>query len=479
VLQSTEPIFQILRRRVAWVIGRWVENLGVARPAAYQALLLLLSNSDFVTRMTATASFARLVNDCNFDASQFMEHLHPVCEQLFQLLSIAPESEGKLHVLNLISLLIERMEDKILPLVPRILVWIPQLWKEAAEHNLLKSAVVVTLQRLVSSLGVQSDKMYDIVLPVLAYATAIGSADELYLLEDGLELWRKVLANASAASAAPLLSLYPNVVVLLSRDFEHHQISFSIIESYVLLYGSNFMQHYGAELVILFSNTLGNIKDRGTIILLNVLSTIFCLFPVEAPQLFLPVLLKMKDMILNKSEADHVVAGFIGIFARVAIQSVDFFFQLFQPNGESAIAFLDTWLEKVDNLVSTRNRKLSALALSSMLATTEARLLEYSPLIVSVCVDVLHEVGPEEQQAEHPVAPSQVHEGVCTEGGRKQAADAGDVASRTMLTGFVQAKLRACKAMNSPEVFRRVFGAIDPAILQQLRQFIPLEELMT
>jgi hypothetical protein len=226
----------------------------------------------------------------------------------------------------------------------------------------------------------------------------------------------------------------------------------------------------------LFGNTLGNIKDRGTIILLNVLSTIFCLFPVEAPQLFLPVLLKMRDMVLNKSEADHVIAGFIGIFARVAIQSVDFFFTLFQPNGEAAIVFLDTWLEKVDNLVSTRNRKLSALALSSMLATTEARLLEYSPLIVSVCVDVLHEVGPEEQQADNTIAPTQ--EAACTEGGRKQAADAADVASRTTLTGFVQAKLRACKAMNSPDVFQQVLRAIDPAILQQLRQFIPLEEFI-
>ena len=55
--------------------------------------------------------------------------------QLFDLLAIIDDCDGKLQILSLVSLVVERMGPHIIPLLPRFSSWLPQLWAQVLAHT--------------------------------------------------------------------------------------------------------------------------------------------------------------------------------------------------------------------------------------------------------------------------------------------------------------------------------------------------------
>ena len=74
----------------------------------------------------------------------------------------------------------------------------------------------------------------------------------------------------------------------------------------------------------------------------------------------------------------------------------------------------------------------------------------YAPQIVNIVVDVLHEVGKEDD-----VVPPALSPGPSSDGIRRQELDIADVANRAPLSVHVLAKLKACRDLNGqnfPEI---------------------------
>ena len=63
----------------------------------------------------------------------------------------------------------------------------------------------------------------DFITGVIRFSADVKQEHELYALQDGLDLWRAVLRNLPSMHP-PLLQLFPNVVEVLDRDFEHIQV---------------------------------------------------------------------------------------------------------------------------------------------------------------------------------------------------------------------------------------------------------------
>ncbi|XP_077865875.1 importin-11-like, partial [Saccoglossus kowalevskii] len=93
-----------------------------------------------------------------------------------------------MQALHVMSFVIERVEKEIRPYVSSLIQYLPLLWSESAEHNMLRCAILTTLIHLVQGLGTSSVSLYSFLLPVIKFSTDVNQPPHIYLLEDGIEL---------------------------------------------------------------------------------------------------------------------------------------------------------------------------------------------------------------------------------------------------------------------------------------------------
>lgn len=55
----------------------------------------------------------------------------------------------QMHVLHVLSFVIERVGSKIRPYTASLVQYLPLLWKESEEHNMLRCAILTSLIHLV------------------------------------------------------------------------------------------------------------------------------------------------------------------------------------------------------------------------------------------------------------------------------------------------------------------------------------------
>lgn len=80
-----------------------------------------------------------------------------------------------MKVLNVLSLLMERMGVAIQPHVSALLQHMPQLWAES-EHqsaSMLRCVILSTLTNMTRSLGPVSAQLHSFLLPVIQFATDV------------------------------------------------------------------------------------------------------------------------------------------------------------------------------------------------------------------------------------------------------------------------------------------------------------------
>uniref|UniRef100_A0A8D2PAF3 Importin-11 n=1 Tax=Zosterops lateralis melanops TaxID=1220523 RepID=A0A8D2PAF3_ZOSLA len=210
-LQVSHDSYKPIRRRVIWLIGQWisVKFKSDLRPVLYEAIRNLLQDRDLV------------VNDFEFRTDQFLPYLESMFTLLFQLLQEVTQCDTKMHVLHVLSCVIERVNMQIRPYVGCLVQYLPLLWKQSEEHNMLRCAILTTLIHLVQGLGADSKNLYPFLLPVIQLSTDVSQPPHVYLLEDGLELWLVTLEN-SPCLTPELLRIFQNMSALLGKMFSNY-----------------------------------------------------------------------------------------------------------------------------------------------------------------------------------------------------------------------------------------------------------------
>lgn len=122
----------------------------------------------------------------------------------------------QMHVLNVMTLIVERVGQTISPHTGALMHYLPLLWAESEDHNMLRVAIVATLVHLVRALGHVSAELNPFLIPVIQLGTDVNQSAIVYLLEDSLELWFTVLENSCVMTPA-LMQLFDNMPVLLGE----------------------------------------------------------------------------------------------------------------------------------------------------------------------------------------------------------------------------------------------------------------------
>uniref|UniRef100_A0A3P8WKW3 Importin-11 n=1 Tax=Cynoglossus semilaevis TaxID=244447 RepID=A0A3P8WKW3_CYNSE len=496
-LQVSHHRYKLIRRRVIWLIGQWisVKFKSDLRPLLYEIILSLMQDPDLVVRIETATTLNPLthfppVDDFEFRTEQFLPYLESIFGLLFQLLQQVTECDTKMQVLHVISCVIERVNNQIRPYVGCLVQYLPLLWKQSEEHNMLRCAILTTLIHLVQGLGAESKNLYPFLLPVIQLSTDVSQPPHVYLLEDGLELWLVTLENSPAVTPE-LLRIFQNMSALLELSSENLRTCFQIVNAYIYLSATEFLQNYAESLCHSFSDLLKDITNEGQVQVLKVVEIALKVSPILGAHMFQPLLPAVFRGIVDGERYPVVMSTYLGIMGRILLQNSSFFSTLLSQMASESRQKVDQllgvviemWVDRMDNITQPERRKLSSLALLSLLPSDNSVIQDKFCGIVNICVEALHDVMTEDtetgtfkdcmlmSQFEEPKL-SEDEEPPTEQDKRKKLLALEDPVHSVSLQQFVYEKLKAQQALIGDQSFGVLMETVDTELVRQLQEFL-------
>uniref|UniRef100_A0A3Q1K2I1 Importin-11 n=1 Tax=Anabas testudineus TaxID=64144 RepID=A0A3Q1K2I1_ANATE len=485
-LQVSHHRYKLIRRRVIWLIGQWisVKFKSDLRPLLYEVILSLMQDPDLVVRLLQTVFFFR------FRTEQFLPYLESIFGLLFQLLQQVTECDTKMQVLHVISCVIERVNIQIRPYVGCLVQYLPLLWKQSEEHNMLRCAILTTLIHLVQGLGAESKNLYPFLLPVIQLSTDVSQPPHVYLLEDGLELWLVTLENSPAVTPE-LLRIFQNMSALLELSSENLRTCFQIINAYVYLSATEFLQNYAESLCRSFCDLLKDITNEGQVQVLKVVEIVLKVSPILGAHMFQPLLPAVFRGIMDGERYPVVMSTYLGIMGRVLLQNSSFFSSLLtqmalecgQEMDQLLGSVIEMWVDRMDNITQPERRKLSALALLSLLPSDNSVIQDKFCGIINICVEALHDVmteDPETGTFKDCMLMSHFEEPKLSDDEEPPTEHTAqllelikpDPVHSVSLQQFVYEKLKAQQALMGDQGFGVLMETVDTELVRQLQEFL-------
>ncbi|KAK7479675.1 hypothetical protein BaRGS_00029051 [Batillaria attramentaria] len=472
-LQIKHPSYRVIRKRVVWLMGQWVGvKMSVnLRPALYEAILSLLHKDE----------------DLAFKTEQLLPYIEAIFSLLFNLLKEVRECDTKMHVLHVLSFVIERVGCEIRPYTAALVQYLPLLWQESAEHNMLRCAILTTLIHLVQGYGPESSQLYDFILPVIDMSTDVKQEQHVYLMEDGLELWQITLLNAQTSTPA-LLKLFSNMPPLLELGTENLRVCLKIMQIYVLLGSRDFMQAYSSVMASSLATLMTDVKAEGVLMILRVIELVLKAFPSEGPHVFMSLLPSILQAMLEEEESCMLLAMHLSIFARLLLQNQEMLWSVIQHIAQRTAKdswavlgqLLDVWLDRLDIITQPERRKICGLAFASLLTFNNSVITERFGGIISSTVQVLHDVcrgdeggtqtdclvlsgdpdnlGGDDQDTPHDK--------------RKRQMWYQDPVHTVNLQEYVVSQMTQCQQLHGQAGFNLLMERVDPEVLAQLKSFV-------
>ncbi|XP_793829.2 importin-11 isoform X2 [Strongylocentrotus purpuratus] len=488
-LQNMHPRYKMIRRRVIWLVGQWigVKLSPSLHPTFYQAILPLLSaDEDLVVRISAAQALKIAVDDFEFKTEAFLPFLESSFSLLFQLLQQVSECDTKMSILHVMSFIIERVGPQIRPFSTSLAQYLPLLWEDSAEHNMLRCVILSTLIHLVQGLGPHSTTLYPFLLPIIKFSTDVSQPPHVYLMEDGVDLWYETIQNAPAMTPE-LLQLFSNMPEVLEMATENLKTCLLIISSYVILGKEQFMQSHGQTVATCTTGIVAELRTEGVTVVLKTIETVFKMFPIEGPHFFESYLPKVLEEILSKDIYPMLMTMYVSLLCRIIIKNQDYFFSVLDGIAKSwkttpdelLTTLIQTWVDRMDQLAAAERRKLTGLAFASLMTSSSRAVMERLPDMMYIIVEVLHDVCREEndKKLDYLVMSEDRSDEIDDEyetlhDKRMRELSRQDPIHNTSFPEYVKFQMGKCERLHGPAVFQQIMDSIDEEVLQQLKGFI-------
>ncbi|KIJ70097.1 hypothetical protein HYDPIDRAFT_178457 [Hydnomerulius pinastri MD-312] len=418
--RETNPNFPIIKRRIAWLIGKWIGDMcsPATDPTIWEILVHLLQDrgpgSDAVVRLTAANALRECVDTVNVDITVFAPFLPIAVTELVKLMGEADTMEMKQRLAKCLSVVIERADQHIVPHIQMIAEGIPTLWTAAGEEWLFKAQLLVVVTSLISSSKEHSSSLVPLVGPLVQESLSPGVS--IHLDEDGLNLWHAALRNSTtlqSTSVPSLLQLFPLATSLLASNLDLLGKIILIIESYLFVDASLVLQNFSQDLMNAVMSAM-----RGQALLTNQKGVLICMsFMTQlAPSSLWGEAMHTSGFfghlvkILGDDEASStILMESVLVLARIALADRVMFMRLVSAAAqvgnvqESKVweAILDQFWRQFDPMSEPRHRKLVALGIASLVSTGRPEVLERVPNeIFNLWTDVLYEVRESRKHTE-------------------------------------------------------------------------------
>lgn len=521
----------IVRRRITWVLDTFSDYVGAKdRAGMYQALVALLDDVPGVTDLAVRLSSARCIGSwadaLEFNSDDFLQYLEPAVLRLVALAASdeLAEMDSVQVCTNALSMLIERMGARVVPLLPQLVSVVPQLWNQPDPEAKSKPGLLIYVGKLVSAaeqaarsdIEIQLEPVHLLVRDLVRSSLSPDLAPELG--KDALMLWLRSVHSAPRMSTPlfDLLALAPSLVEKVDETPE----TCRVIEESALLAPSELLQVHGLDLFRAFFSIL---SDARSPVVLAPLSTVdLVLQAAQAAGCGVEVwLLALQQSsllgvilasFLRVSETHVVASTFAATLARIlvlipapqrmgALHSVAPLLGVGPAAADVGTKVLVPLVEQAskafEHTSSPKKRKLCAMLLAALLegaacaVPAEPELVQMVvgqlPLIVPIWSDVMGEVREHWGEAMAGYIRSLTDtaelgvgtlededEGWLEDTGAgtarlQQLAEADAIVVQTDLVQYLRFSLQQAQQAY-PDVVQTGLNALDPTMLQVLLQ---------
>lgn len=495
-LKIKDNNYRVIRRRVTALIGRWtgIKLSSELRPILYECINNLLDpKEDMAVRLTAASTLRYAIDDFEFNCEQFKDYMFTAFNLLFTLLKEARECETKMQVLNVMTLLLERMGNILQLELDSLVQYLPYLWQESEEHNMLRCAIVTTLIQLIKALGGVKPELNPFLLPIIQLGTDVSQHASLYLLEDCLELWLTVL-EYSTAMTEPLMQLFSNMWSLMEYSTETLRQCLIICLVHLLLDPQLVMRTQGVRIMQVCDSLMSDLKNEGIVVLMRLVETFLRASPLLGAETALPILPRIFERIYIGDSYPMVTSMYLCVISRVLLSSHEIFTRvvnsLAQKHGETEQVFLrkllDMWLDKMRNVSQQDHRKLLGLALANLLTTQSAAVFERFGLVMLNILEALNDITRTEDNGllmdslvlTEGQSPSDFDDGDCyyttDHNQRKKQLILSDPVHTVVLKNYLQSQIFQLKSQVGMQQYEFLLQSIDEDSLSQLKEYITL-----
>ncbi|XP_033253113.1 importin-11-like [Drosophila miranda] len=396
-LRIEAPNFRILRRRIIWMVGHWVgaQLPRELRPLAYEACLhLLRPQEDMPTRLAAARTMKLLLDDFEFMPEAFHPYFSPLFEALFLLLHEAGECDTKIVVLGTMTLLVEKMSEYIEPQALQFIAYLPLLWRESEKYDILRCAIIGTLEQLVRTIRDVPEPMKPFLYCVIRLSTDLQQYSHVYLIEDGIMLWLAVIGNSTVLTPE-LLALCDHLLPIIEKSSENLRTVLQLIHAYILLDAQAYLSRYGEAFVDYCRRSFEDIRVEGIIAMLRIFETCLKTDASMGLRLVRPALPFVFQQVCLKQEYPMTMGWYLTIVARTLLIDQAVFMSVVQqlPHTDALARILDVWIEMFPMVPDTHaeKRKLFCLAFASIFGNNDL-LLARLPHILQLVDETLGEV---------------------------------------------------------------------------------------
>jgi hypothetical protein len=143
---------------------------------------------------------------------EFLKHkaglipmLRPCITHLYGVMGAVHELENKKEIFSLLCLLVDTMDQDIVPHTDLLVEPLSAVWEAAAAEGTLdlRNCVMHLLAGLVQQLGPSSRAYHPLILHCLDAATDLARPEHVSLLEDGMALWEVRAASRRPGALDP------------------------------------------------------------------------------------------------------------------------------------------------------------------------------------------------------------------------------------------------------------------------------------
>ena len=293
----------------------------------------------------------------------------------------------------------------------------------------MKQSILGILSALAASMQAESRRYHSLIIPLIQSSIEPSSESRVYLLEDALDLWSTVLSQTLSPASSEIASLVQYLFPIFEVASETLRKALEILELYIYLIPSEFLTS-GALIFRRFSLLLGSVKPEasGTVtslveLLIQSADRLSSASAIEDVIKVIAVSDLMSTLLSGlhgaylahqttgpnkiKSSIDGVVeTDYLNIFARLAVASPTLFVSALnatiasgslppsenQPYREPIEWLLIEWLSHMDSIGHPAHKKLSCLALTSLLETGQPWILSRLQSLMTVWTDVVTEL---------------------------------------------------------------------------------------
>ncbi|KAG8934669.1 hypothetical protein FRC02_009496 [Tulasnella sp. 418] len=505
--QEINPQYRIVKRRIAWLIGRWhYEKPGPAATSKIWEILRRLltdpsAGTDSVVRFTAAAAVKDCVDTLDFNLELFEPFLGDFVRALMTLVHQSDTTENKRRVVDSLTVVLKRSKQKVAPFLPEILGPFPAMWTEADNDYLLKGSLIHLISVAVESSAEHSNQLLPLAIPLIK--ESLSPLAKAQLEGDGLILWATALKEAvslSTATSPNLVELLPQAIHMLENDLDVLGHVTWILESYYILDADSILQLCAPQLFTAYAAALKQAVNTNQKDLLESIALLIQLSssslswagPMHTSGLFAQIVKHLTD----GRGSSIVLVEDLSVFSRMLLQDPTVFDQLVVETAKTkAISveeqydkLLDQWWRQFDSIAEPHLRKLSAMGLANLATIGRPEVVKrLSNEIANTWLDVLGEMKEAlSEDTEH--YSSHLHMYWSQNGGeppesfmrdsfesleesRRKTLWQKDPVQTVKLTSFIDEKLKAIGAAIGPEAFQKEFmEKADPAVIKQLKE---------